>query len=334
MSTILQRGEIWYYVFHHNGRQVWRSLKTKDKATAKRIQKINDGKLEQRKLGLAPKNVKLAVALETHLNAKRQTLKSGTFTRYQEIVKNLSSIGVEYCHKLTIDDLNDYIAGRRKEGRANKTIHEELVILKAALVRACSRDQIEQLLKDWPVLSTTIEKEHTVGHYGLDDIEALKEYFKSKEFERFFLFALYTGCRRSEISALTWSAIDLRSGTIRIRNIKTETDAKNQFRTISIHPELRRIFNQPGKLTDLVFPEQQKHSRNWPYRQMEIACAELGIQYRRFHGIRHTTATFLLAGGVSLRDVMSIMGWTRIDTAQRYIHLANRAAEQIAKLPY
>jgi len=51
-------------------------------------------------------------------------------------------------------------------------------------------------------------------------------------------------------------------------------------------------------------------------------------------GLRHVTATYLLAAGVPLRDVMQIMGWTRIDTAQRYIHLANDAAEQIAKLPY
>jgi integrase len=71
-----------------------------------------------------------------------------------------------------------------------------------------------------------------------------------------------------------------------------------------------------------------------PKSTMELACRDCGIQYRRFHGLRHTTATYLLAAGVSLRDVMQLMGWTRIDTAQRYIHLANAAAEQMNKLPY
>lgn len=177
-------------------------------------------------------------------------------------------------------------------------------------------------------------KAETIGFYPLGDIEALKKYFAGKEFERFFLFALYTGCRRSEIVDLAWSSVDLRANVIKIRNIKTETGAKNQFRSIAIHPELKKIFADPGLPSQPVFPEHLRHSRNWPYIQMEIACRELGIQYRRFHGIRHTTATFLLAAGLSLREVMQIMGWTRIDTAQRYIHLANDAAAQIAKLPY
>lgn len=261
-------------------------------------------------------------------------MKPGTFVRYQEIVKTLSLITVEHCHKLTVADLNDYIAARRRQGRANKTIHEELAILKAAITRACPRDQIEQLLKDWPVIKKTVVKGETVDFYPLEDIEQLKVYFKGKEFERFFLFALYTGCRRSEIVDMRWSSISLSNNTIRIRNIKTETSGKDQYRTVSIHPGLKPALLNPGKPADLVFPETLKHSRNWPIRQMELACRDCGIQYRRFHGLRHTTATYLLAAGVDLREVMQLMGWTRIETAQRYIHLAKAAADKMAKLPY
>lgn len=334
MSSLIQKGEVWYYIFHRHGKQVWRSLKTKDKATAKRLQKLNDAKLEQRKLGLAPKSVKIVAALEDLLNRKRETLRPGTFTRYQEIVKNLSIITVEYCHKLTLDDLSDYINARRKDGRANKTIHEELAILKAAITRSCPRDQIEMLLKDWPVIKKTVVKGETVDFYPLEDIEQLKGYFRGKEFERFFLLALYTGCRRSEIVDMRWSSISLSNNTIRIRNIKTETSGKDQYRTVSIHPGLKPVFARPGKPGDLVFPETLKHSRNWPIRQMELACRGCEIQYRRFHGLRHTTATYLLAAGVDLREVMQLMGWTRIETAQRYIHLAKAAADKMARLPY
>lgn len=298
------------------------------------LQKINDAKLEQRKLGLAPKSVKVANALADLLDRKRETLKLGTFTRYQEIVRNLSAIPVELCHKLTTDDLNDYIAARRKEGRANKTIHEELTILKAAVTRSCPRDQVETLLKDWPVIKKAVVKGETVDFYPLEDIEQLKTFFRGKEFERFFLFALYTGCRRSEINDMRWSSISLSNNTIRIRNIKTETSGKDQYRMISIHPSLKVIFKNPGKPSDLLFPETLNHSKNWPIRQMELACRDCGIQYRRFHGLRHTTATYLLAAGVDLREVMQLMGWARIDTAQRYIHLAKAAADKMARLPY
>lgn len=334
MSSLIQKGATWYYIFHHNGRQVWRSLRTKDKATAKRLQKINDAKLEQHKLGLTPKRVKIASALADLLDRKRETLKPSTLTRYQQIVENLAVIPVELCHRLTVDNLNDYIAARRKAGRANKTIHEELVLLKAAITRSCPRDQIELVLKDWPVIKKTVVKCETIDFYPLEDIERLKEHFKGSEFERIFLFALYTGCRRSEIIDMRWSAISLSNNTIRIRNIKTETSGKDQFRLISIHPALKPILSEPGRPSDLLFPEAQHHSKNWLLRQIRSACRDCGIQYRRFHGLRHTAATYLLAAGVDLRETMQLMGWTRVDTAQRYIHLANAAAGQIAKLPY
>ncbi|HNX77133.1 MAG TPA: site-specific integrase [Candidatus Rifleibacterium sp.] len=334
MSTIFEKRGVWYYQFTINGKRRAKSLKTKDKQAAKRLQKLNDAKLEQRKLGLAPKNVKIAQALADLLDRKSQALKPTSLCRYKEMVRNLTTIPVEFAHKLTVDDLNDYIADRRKAGRANQTIHTELAILKAAIIRSCPRDQIETLLKEWPVIKKTIAKGETVDYYPLEDIEQLKIYFRGRAFERFFLFALYTGCRRSEVNEMRWSSVSLGSNTIRIRNIKTETSGKNQYRTISIHPGLTPVLANPGAPVDLVFPETQKHSRNWPFQQMELACRDCGIQYRRFHGLRHTTATYLLAAGVDLREVMQLMGWTRIETAQRYIHLAKAAADKMARLPY
>lgn len=76
------------------------------------------------------------------------------------------------------------------------------------------------------------------------------------------------------------------------------------------------------------------NNHNYPSKVMQRACSAVGIPYKRFHGLRHVTATYLLAAGVPLRDVMQIMGWTLLSTAQKYIHMANDAAEQIAKLPY
>ncbi len=65
-------------------------------------------------------------------------------------------------------------------------------------------------------------------------------------------------------------------------------------------------------------------------------CSTLGIQYKRFHGLRHTAATYLLHAGVDLRTVMNLLGWKNLETAQRYLHQVNNmgASDDIAKLPY
>lgn len=311
-------------------------MKTKSKADAKRIQKVWDLKLDQRKLGLIQKKIKLVDVLDDFIERKKATLKPGTIQRYKEQIKNLlDNINVEFCDKLTTDDLIDYIKIRKSKGRANKTIKEELAILKAALLQKYRDGQLSEVpIREWPALNKVVVKAETVGYYTLAEVEALKKYFLEREFDRFFTFGLYTGCRRSEIVNARWRDVDLVSNAIRIRNIKTETSGKNQFRTISIHPELKRIFLQPGKANALLFPEAQKHSRNWPANQMKAACKKIGVPYRRFHGLRHTTATYLLAAKVPLREVMQLMGWTQLETAQRYIHLANAAAAQMSKLPY
>jgi len=42
----------------------------------------------------------------------------------------------------------------------------------------------------------------------------------------------------------------------------------------------------------------------------------------RFHDLRHTFASRLVQGGVSLYDVMHLMGHKSIEMVQRYAHLA------------
>jgi integrase len=40
----------------------------------------------------------------------------------------------------------------------------------------------------------------------------------------------------------------------------------------------------------------------------------------RFHDLRHTHASWLLAGGADLKVVMDRMGHTQLTTTQRYLH--------------
>ncbi len=41
----------------------------------------------------------------------------------------------------------------------------------------------------------------------------------------------------------------------------------------------------------------------------------------RLHDLRHSTATYLLAGGLDPRIVMQIMGWSQISMLKRYQHV-------------
>jgi len=56
-----------------------------------------------------------------------------------------------------------------------------------------------------------------------------------------------------------------------------------------------------------------------------------GVRTVRLHDARHTAATLLLVQGVDLRTVMSIMGWTEMATAQRYVHAVDALRREAAR---
>ena len=163
------------------------------------------------------------------------------------------------------------------------------------------------------------------------------EHFRFREFGPVFKFALFTGARRDEIKSALVQDVHLEDNVVLVRSLKTMTSAKNVFRPIGTHKELVPVLADrikdrlPG---DPLFPELTFHSKNWPYIQIRQACKALKIPYKRFHGIRHTTATYLLASGASVRDLMAQMGWTQIDTAQRYVHNAEMISNAALRLPF
>jgi integrase len=69
--------------------------------------------------------------------------------------------------------------------------------------------------------------------------------------------------------------------------------------------------------------------RNW-FRRMvrRRACAAAGLtDLPRFHDLRHSHASWLLAGGVDLEVVKERLGHASIVTTQRYLHTLPDADE-------
>lgn len=345
MSSLYQKDGWFYYQWTTGLKRRQKAMKTKDSAVAKRLKALWDQKLELVRTGIAPMRVSIRGAVESWLELKRQTIKPGVVVRYTEMARAvlafLDERKIDYFPKLTSGIISEFIEEMRAKKLANKTMDDHLFVLKTVikgLVREGSL--MTDPVKSWPTMRHVPKNPESCQFYSKEDIGKLKEFFRFREFGAVFLYALFTGSRREEIRHAR--VCDVHCDGVKIpemmavRNLKTEQNPEDCYRYVSIHPELLPIIQErirERKPEDLLFPELQNHSRNWPQVQMLFACKKLGIIYRRFHGLRHTFLTYLLASGTDIRQAMDAVGHKRLETTQRYAHLARKKAD-VSKLDF
>ena len=69
-----------------------------------------------------------------------------------------------------------------------------------------------------------------------------------------------------------------------------------------------------------------------PSKQFSKFLAKSGLKHRKFHALRHTSATLLLYGDVNLKEVQSRLGHADISTTNKYLHSIAEADEAAANV--
>ena len=153
---------------------------------------------------------------------------------------------------------------------------------------------------------------------------------------------LMTGSRRGEVLSMRWNDVDLDSGVW----VKPAALTKQRKRhRIPLSPEavvvLRRRLEErdaPGRIVALrrdkyVFKGggNQAHigrlERDW----REIR-ASAGLEDMRIHDLRHSYASMLIAEGLSLPIVGSMLGHSSPSMTARYAHLSDDVQRQAAEI--
>jgi integrase len=153
-------------------------------------------------------------------------------------------------------------------------------------------------------------------------------------YRAFVATAAWTGMRLGELRALTWRDVDLPAHLISVNKTRyrqrVQHCTKNgDTRIVPIPPhladELERWRGARSRSDDdVVFcgvrgtPNDGDDFRR---RVFAPALARAGLDpATRIHDLRHTSASLYLASGATVREVMEIHGWKRMETALRYLH--------------
>ncbi len=214
----------------------------------------------------------------------------------------------------------------------------------------------DELQEDDDIIIETFTKEETKKIISNLDYSAKLRYI--------IMFALFTGAREGEILAL--EKTDIKDDIVRInktlRNAKvfddddhkkshyelkvTKPKTKTSNREVPIpdilKPELKRLEKLVAEERLKLGPAYEENSLLFPSltgtyidaknlrRSWERLLKKSGVEYKKFHALRHTYATRLFENGTSILTVSRLLGHSSIQTTEIYTHvLENIKREEV-----
>lgn len=332
---IYKRGRIWWLSYTIDGRQVFESSgstsrKDAENALVMRKAGIVQGTLQRRfRVCRTAKGVTLAVFVERYLKYAR--VNKISWLRDEQMSAHLcKAFGQKHLSEVSSLDVENYKIRRLKIVKP-ATVNREVVLLK----------RMFNLAKQWdfatenPVKGVKLFREDNIVERILGPEEEERLLAEAHpDLQPILVAALNTGMRLGELLALTWADIDLSQRLLIVRKSKN-----GRVRRIPINDRLLETFRslESGFARDaFVFPSPLSGKRRYSLRTaFQAAQKRAGISSLRFHDLRHTFATRLVAAGVDIVTVKELLGHQDISMTLRYAHASpERSLEAVCRLEY
>jgi integrase len=259
-------------------------------------------------------------------------------------------IGRIKLSELSTPRLYGFLDQLRDDGRSPAMRRKILASLNSALTLAKGRGLVAQNV------ATGVKIRSSDRHRG-GPVKAGKDFPTKQELKllidrapdqwrAFIITSIFTGMRASELRGLTWSNVNLDSGTIHVsqRADKWGTigspkswAGKRDIPLVPLAVNTLRQWKLSNGQHDLVFPTKSGSPRlpmsifiNW--RRLLSTC---GLPNYKFHSLRHACASMFIELGWQPKRIQDVLGHSSITmTFDRYGHLFPQAdlAADMAKL--
>ena len=233
----------------------------------------------------------------------------------------------------------------------NTVIHYHAII-HSALKYAVKTDMLVQNVAD--KVDRPKENSFQPVFLSAEEMQKMFEALRGTKLELPVLVAAFYGFRRGEVLGLKWDAIDFERGTISvIRTVTTITvdgkqteneqqsaKTKSSLRTLPLIGSFREYFLQVKEAQELnkqvcgncynheydgfVFVDElgERMRANYLTSAFPKFLEDHGLRRMRFHDLRHSCASLLLANGVPMKQIQEWLGHSDIGTtANIYSHL-------------
>lgn len=303
--------------------------------------------------------------LQRWLQIAKSTVAITTYSSYSGLLRN--PIDPWFRKKkiklksLTAGDIQEFYLEQGKRVKPNTVIHYH-AILHRALKYAVKTDLIPTNPAD--KVDRPRKNAYQAGFYSEQEFANLFAALDGDLIEVPVKLSAFYGLRRSEVMGLRWDAIDFERNTITIRHTVTgccvdgkytivaadSTKTRSSRRTLPLVTPVRDMLL---KLREKRAEERKLCGKSYCREYADYICLNAigerikpaylsnrfskvlernGLRHIRFHDLRHSCATLLLAHHISLKQIQEWLGHSDFSTtANIYAHMDAESKQRSAE---
>ena len=286
--------------------------------------------------------------LTTWYESMKPQVRISSYRRYGDYINHLiPALGHVSLSKLTPQHLQVFYNKKLVEGLSSTTVHGIHSMLHRALKDALQMGLLNRNVSE--MLRPPRSGNREMRPLSVIEMQRFLEVVRDDRFYALYVLALSTGMREGELLGLRWQDVDLPRHIVQVRmNVQetlgryiiAETKTAYSRRTVALTQaavdalaehwqKQQRVKVEMGSMwadNDLVFPNGYGGimiPHNITKRSFKRYLVKAGLSRAvRFHDLRHTAASLLLASGVNVKVVSEMLGHSNVSITLRiYAHV-------------
>ena len=266
-------------------------------------------------------------------------------------------IGTIPLTRLTQVDLNGFMQRKLAGGLSHRTVQICHSVIRSALSKALRDGLVYRNVAKLAEPPTKRGGQSSTEPLTLEEARRFLAAVVGHRLHALYSTTLTLGLRRGEVLGLEWSAVDLAAGTLAVTQTVKRLHGKGLvIERIPKTPQSFRLLPVPLFLLEILREHKERQAcertfagEGWREhglvfmsiagtpieprnlgRHFHATLKTLGIERRRFHDLRHTSASLLIGHGATLHEVKEILGHSQIAlTANLYGHAYLAAKREV-----
>ncbi len=294
-------------------------------------------------------------AEKVYLPAKKVRLAEATRDSYQRCFDNwiFPAIGDKRIDEVTAEEIDSLLLNLQSDGKAYSSCVKCYAVLSGLFKRARKKrvipvNPMDLVDRPTPRKDEIIKDE--VDSCTVAEVRYIMECLEKEplKWQAYIRLLIDTGCRRGEISALKWSAVDFTNNQIAIvSNVCYTPDAgsyldtpkSRRTRTIDVGPEVIALLKEVQReqvkngISQFVFPKRGKNSEPMfatsPTKYLATFSDRYGVELHP-HKLRHTYASIGITNGADVASIAENLGHSDKAVTLRMYTDANKESRKRA----